>query len=339
MRHRRAVRSSACFCRTLTKSGQRSAGRPYREQSPSPSTTRWRKKGDNTKRPGDKEGWPSCSRSPSTSRERSATRRSTWLRRRRCDAADLRAWLAGAVDQLAPPAAVFAALGFRCIAPDMRGYGRSSVYPRHEDYALEHSVRDMIELLDALGRDKAVWVGHDWGSPVVWSLASHHPERCLGVANLCVPYIPGGFAPADSSRWSIARSIRKRVPGRPMGIPAVLRGEFRQGAVPRSRRTCRHGEGAVPQGQPRRQRPAVAHRPGAPGRRLVRRRRPRAGVPRDPDVLTEEDLSCYVASLQRNGFFGPDSWYMNAARNIAFARQAPNGGRIYDAGAVPARRL
>ncbi len=32
---------------------------------------------------------------------------------------------------------VFAALGFRAIAPDMRGYGRSSVYPRHEDYALE----------------------------------------------------------------------------------------------------------------------------------------------------------------------------------------------------------
>src|SRR6266446_6960682 len=70
----------------------------------------------------------------------------------------------------------FASLGFRAIAPDMRGYGRSSVYPRHEDYALEHIVADMIELLDRLGREKAVWVGHDWGSPVVWSLASDHPE-------------------------------------------------------------------------------------------------------------------------------------------------------------------
>ncbi|HYR73008.1 MAG TPA: alpha/beta hydrolase, partial [Candidatus Acidoferrum sp.] len=89
----------------------------------------------------------------------------------------------------------FADLGFRAVAPDMRGYGRSSVYPRHENYALEHTVRDMIELLDALGREKAVWVGHDWGSPVVWSLASHHPERCWGVANLCVPYLAAGFAP------------------------------------------------------------------------------------------------------------------------------------------------
>src|SRR5271168_299538 len=88
----------------------------------------------------------------------------------------------------------FAALGFYAIAPDMRGYGRSSVYPRHEDYALSHIVADMIELLDSLGHQKAVWVGHDWGSPVVWSIATHHPERCHGVANLCVPYLPGGFA-------------------------------------------------------------------------------------------------------------------------------------------------
>src|SRR5438105_8195414 len=84
----------------------------------------------------------------------------------------------------------FASLGFRVIAPDMRGYGRSSVYARHEDYALENTAKDMVELIDSLGRDKAIWVGHDWGSPVVWSMATHHPERCFGVANLCVPYIP-----------------------------------------------------------------------------------------------------------------------------------------------------
>src|SRR3984885_7938790 len=90
---------------------------------------------------------------------------------------------------------VFAGLGFRAIAPDMRGYGRSSVYGRTDDYAQEHIVADMIELLDHLGAEKAVWVGHDWGSPVVWGIAQHHPDRCHGVANLCVPYIPDGFAP------------------------------------------------------------------------------------------------------------------------------------------------
>ena len=51
-------------------------------------------------------------------------------------------------------------------------------------------------------------------------------------------------------------------------------------------------------------------------------------VPRDAGVLTEADLSRYVASLERNGFFGPDSWYMNHARNIAYARTAPDDGRL-----------
>ena len=51
-------------------------------------------------------------------------------------------------------------------------------------------------------------------------------------------------------------------------------------------------------------------------------------VPRDPGVLTEADLSCYVASLERNGFFGPNSWYMNHARNIAYAGKAPDDGRL-----------
>src|SRR5690349_18352922 len=82
----------------------------------------------------------------------------------------------------------FAALGYRAVAPDLRGFGRSSIYRTHDAYALEHVVGDMLALIDSLGRDRAVWVGHDWGSPVVWSVASHHPERCDAVANLCVPY-------------------------------------------------------------------------------------------------------------------------------------------------------
>ena len=40
----------------------------------------------------------------------------------------------------------------------------------------------------------AILVGHDWGSPVVWSIAQHYPQRCHGVVNLCVPYVPEGFS-------------------------------------------------------------------------------------------------------------------------------------------------
>ena len=118
----------------------------------------------------------------------------------------VRARLAGAVDQLAASASLLR----RSRVPDGRARTCAATadracYARHEDYALEHIVKDMIELLDALGREKAIWVGHDWGSPVVWSLASHHPERCVGVANLCVPYLAeglhaGGAAPARRPR-------------------------------------------------------------------------------------------------------------------------------------------
>lgn len=51
-------------------------------------------------------------------------------------------------------------------------------------------------------------------------------------------------------------------------------------------------------------------------------------VPLDTDLLTEEDLDRYASALQTNGFFGPDSWYMNGARNVEYARRAPDGGAI-----------
>jgi pimeloyl-ACP methyl ester carboxylesterase len=51
-------------------------------------------------------------------------------------------------------------------------------------------------------------------------------------------------------------------------------------------------------------------------------------VPRDGDVVSEEDLCAYVSAVQRNGFFGPDSWYMNHRANAAYAARAHNGGRI-----------
>jgi pimeloyl-ACP methyl ester carboxylesterase len=51
----------------------------------------------------------------------------------------------------------------------------------------------MLDLLDAVGQDNAIWVGHDWGS-----LAGHHPHRSHAAANRCVHYGPAGFTPASS---------------------------------------------------------------------------------------------------------------------------------------------
>src|ERR1700753_2518411 len=88
----------------------------------------------------------------------------------------------------------FAAEGWRCVAPDMRGYGGSSAPTAADAYALQELVGDMIELHDHLGARPAIWVGHDWGSPVVGTLAAHHAERCRGAVLISVPYLPDSFA-------------------------------------------------------------------------------------------------------------------------------------------------
>ena len=51
-------------------------------------------------------------------------------------------------------------------------------------------------------------------------------------------------------------------------------------------------------------------------------------LPRDTDVLTEADFRTYAAALKRNGFFGPDSWYMNPEANAAYAETSVNDGRL-----------
>jgi pimeloyl-ACP methyl ester carboxylesterase len=46
-------------------------------------------------------------------------------------------------------------------------------------------------------------------------------------------------------------------------------------------------------------------------------------------VLSEEDLDTYASALQRNGFFGPNSWYMNHERNQRYAASSVGGGRLH----------
>jgi pimeloyl-ACP methyl ester carboxylesterase len=223
----------------------------------------------------------------------------------------------------------FASLGFRALAPDMRGYGRSSIYTRHEDYALGEVVADMMELLDAIGAEGAVWVGHDWGSPVVWSIAQHHPQRCHGVANLCVPYIPEGFAvetviplsdrkiyPEDrfpTAQWDYQLFYRENFAAARAGfesnIRATVRALFRAGQ---------------PAGKGKPARTSFVRANG--GWFGVQNTAP--DLPRDAAVLGQEDEHRYVAALERSGFFGPDSWYMNANVNAAFAGRAKANWRL-----------
>lgn len=78
--------------------------------------------------------------------------------------------------------------GYRAVALDQRGYGRSDRPLAVESYDSDHAVGDLLGVLDALGESRAVFVGHDFGAPQVWNLAVRHPERVRGVAALSCPY-------------------------------------------------------------------------------------------------------------------------------------------------------
>lgn len=100
-----------------------------------------------------------------------------------------------------------AAAGYRVVAPDMRGYGRSSCPGRVDAYRIHELVADVVELVAALGESQAVVVGHDWGAGVAWSAAWTRPDVFRAVAGLSIPFggraiIPLPTAPLGERRPS-----------------------------------------------------------------------------------------------------------------------------------------
>ncbi|KAH0908104.1 hypothetical protein HID58_031425 [Brassica napus] len=84
----------------------------------------------------------------------------------------------------------FADLGYRAIAPDLRGYGDSDSPPSHESYTLLHIVGDLVGLLDSLGVDQVFLVGHDWGAIIAWWMCMIRPDRVKALVNMSVEFHP-----------------------------------------------------------------------------------------------------------------------------------------------------
>jgi pimeloyl-ACP methyl ester carboxylesterase len=83
---------------------------------------------------------------------------------------------------------VLVANGFRAIAPDLRGFGRSDRLEGVAAYSLEKSVGDVVGILDAFNIDAAEIVGHDWGAAVAWFTAIRYPHRVHKLVVLSVPH-------------------------------------------------------------------------------------------------------------------------------------------------------
>lgn len=197
----------------------------------------------------------------------------------------------------------FAANGYRVVAPDMRGYGETDAPADVNDYDIVHLVGDMVGILDALGEDKAVMVGHDWGSIVAWNAVLMHPERFDALIAMSVPY--GGRPPQSPlAGWQAGFGenffyiLYHNEPG---GVAEAEYDSDPHGLISRL---------YLSPNSPR-EAPLITDRARAAGGWIGR-----LGAPRGlPDWLTEEDLDYVVGQFEQAGFRGGVNYYRNFHRN------------------------
>jgi pimeloyl-ACP methyl ester carboxylesterase len=92
-----------------------------------------------------------------------------------------------------------AAAGYRAVAVDVRGYGRSSRPADIVAYRMVDLVEDAVAVVQALGESAAIIVGHDWGAGIAATSALLRPDVFTAAAMLSVPYTPpGGPRPSDA---------------------------------------------------------------------------------------------------------------------------------------------
>ena len=202
-----------------------------------------------------------------------------------------------------------AAAGFHAVAPDQRGYGRSSRPTAVEDYDIAALTGDLLALLDDLGEERAVFVGHDWGALIVWQLALLAPQRVAGVVGMSVPFIPRPpMPPVELMRQVLGDSFFYIVYFQEPGVA-----DAELGRDPGT--TMRRMLAGMPQGGDL---PDLAAALANDGRGFVDRLPEPNGL---PDWLSQAELDRYVEEFSRTGFTGGINWYRNLDRNWALTQQ------------------
>ena len=192
--------------------------------------------------------------------------------------------------------------GYHAVAPDVRGYGRTDAPQPVEAYSMRNLTADAVGVLDALGAETAVVVGHDWGAPIAWHCALLYPDRFSAVVALSVPYTP-------RSRTPPIEAFKRRFADNFFYIlyfqqPGVAEAELEADA-PKSLRVMLYTwSGDAPKDA------AFASKPK--DAKLL------DGMPeceQFPEWLTEADLAYYAAEFERTGFRGGINRYRNMDRD------------------------
>ena len=204
-----------------------------------------------------------------------------------------------------------AAAGYRAVAPDMRGYGKTDKPKAVEDYDIQHLTADLVGILDALGEKTAILIGHDWGSIVCWNAMLLHPQRFTSLVAMSVPYSGRG-------QQSLVQSLTRALGENFYYIlyfqePGVAEKEF--DADPRGILSRLYLSPDSP-----REAPQVTDPKRVAGGWI-----PRLGAPKGlPSWLTKEDLDYYVEEFKSAGFRGGINYYRNLQRNWDTTPQLAN---------------
>ncbi len=200
-----------------------------------------------------------------------------------------------------------AAAGFRVVAIDVRGYGRSSAPIEVDAYGMLQHVSDNLGVLEDLGIENAVVIGHDWGSPIAAHSALLRPDVFRAVALLSVPFSPpGGRRPTDAFA----------------DMGAAVGEEFYISYFQEPGRAEAEAELDVRSWLLGFYIAASGDNPPSPDGRTIATVRP-GGMLRErfpvldslPAWLTEEDLDFYVSQFEHGGFRGPLNRYRNVDRD------------------------
>jgi pimeloyl-ACP methyl ester carboxylesterase len=180
--------------------------------------------------------------------------------------------------------------GYRALAPDMRGFGRSPAPEQVDAYDVTELCGDVVKLLDDVGAEKAAIVGHDWGATVAWHFALMHPERTVCVAGISVPLVPNPpAAPLPIMREHLGEDFYIVWFQEPGVAEEALERDVRRTLLT----------------------PAVWTEEWAA----------KDESPRVPPFMTDDDVAFYVSEFERTGFRGGLNWYRNIDRNWERTRQ------------------
>lgn len=186
--------------------------------------------------------------------------------------------------------------GYHVIVPNQRGFGRSSSPQNITDYDISHLTADLVALLDHYGYQDAVFVGHDWGANIVWSLAMMHPSRVSKIINLALPYQERGEKPwiefmeeVFGEDFYFVHFNRK--PGVADKVLDENRSRFLRNLFRKN----------------------VPLTPPEPGMMMINLAKAEAAL--GEPIMSEEDLAVFISAFEVSGFTGGINWYRNLDRN------------------------